>query len=504
MFTPSKANYNTSNNNMKNPLSSLLGTDLNTWPYGEQTLHKALELKCYQEVTKQQFYKLELIKSAMQANIPGNLIPQLFSNNTAFPMQIDMAKSKDNNLNSINNIKQPIPGTNVENESNILKNQKIKLQTFKFPPESSKTPTSLYTSNSIHRSASVEQTGAKDITTIDNNSIPEHKIKTHRRTNSPARIGAKAVEALNGDSANFTEEQEDAYMGRDNVHDTNSYTNRITGSPIDMNCKTTNIRNFSPSHRRNQSLPAVLKPSPFAPEMMVFRPKFTYSGTRSTLVENNTYKVRKNLNTNNPNNIATKRAVSQIDLNRIEQYNKTNNHFGKKIKFRPLIFKNNKVCNNITHNGNNLKNIAKPPVTENDDGDVGHESTDDEFENMREEKLKEEVSTGYKESPDTTLDYEDAEEEEEEEEEAEQEKNNMVDKAYENADDSEERQQDEMEEPSIHINHLDPGGNNSIFNASRTNFANNDGSSLLNVPMQATSHVRGHCRNNSTIISILN
>ncbi|AGO11555.1 AaceriADL231Wp [[Ashbya] aceris (nom. inval.)] len=66
-------------------ISSLLGPQVANWPYSETSLIHALELKVEQEKTKQQYYKLEnvnrsidLVKTALEAQVPGHFIPLLF------------------------------------------------------------------------------------------------------------------------------------------------------------------------------------------------------------------------------------------------------------------------------------------------------------------------------------------------------------------------------------------------------------------------------------------
>lgn len=66
---------------------SLFGSEISEWPYSEESLQKALDLRISQEYTKQEYYRLEKInriievmKLAAISKIPGHLIPCLFDN----------------------------------------------------------------------------------------------------------------------------------------------------------------------------------------------------------------------------------------------------------------------------------------------------------------------------------------------------------------------------------------------------------------------------------------
>lgn len=67
-------------------VQALLGPEITTWNFSDDSLRAALELRTEQEKTRQEYYKLELRKKtselltdAMRYNIPASMIPLLFN-----------------------------------------------------------------------------------------------------------------------------------------------------------------------------------------------------------------------------------------------------------------------------------------------------------------------------------------------------------------------------------------------------------------------------------------
>ncbi|VEU21805.1 DEKNAAC102648 [Brettanomyces naardenensis] len=65
-------------------LEGLFGPKVVSWPYSEETLQRALEVRAQQEITKQEYYRaeymtraLELVRRATIAKVPGAMIPEL-------------------------------------------------------------------------------------------------------------------------------------------------------------------------------------------------------------------------------------------------------------------------------------------------------------------------------------------------------------------------------------------------------------------------------------------
>ncbi|KAL6948722.1 hypothetical protein ACO0QE_001195 [Hanseniaspora vineae] len=287
MFTPTKGN-----SNGKHPLSLLLGSNVTEWPYDNLSLCKALELRSQQEVTKQHFYKLELLKLSVQAKIPGDLIPSIFSTSTnanGLPKSADL-------LQNFNTNSQEPAGTSPfkdlpDPNSNVIMinpNQKIKLQNFKFPPETSGSSSPVSASRNTSPDAKIASGSLFDSASTTDSTISNNFRRSHKRTESPARIGAEAVKALNGNhTMTLTEEpeiQQSPTVRRkqvqfvskgvfiNNQHNASENEVELIEKPV-----------FQKTHRRIQSLPSVLKPSPFSPELFSFKTNFKSSDTRSTL-----------------------------------------------------------------------------------------------------------------------------------------------------------------------------------------------------------------------------
>lgn len=191
-------------------LAVLLGSNVKNWPYSEDTLVHALQLRSQQEQTKRQYYKLEnvnktleMLKTAVSAGIPVNLIPQLFNSDHS-GMETDPA-----DLRHMNHSKEQSPLLAVPDKQ---------MKSYKFPPE--------------NQSLRPPTTGAE--------------LKTHRRTHSPARIGAEAVAALNSSMAlkekelhGNDDERRKTIGSERHIH------KRMMSMPIFKNEPTTGVLNFS-------------------------------------------------------------------------------------------------------------------------------------------------------------------------------------------------------------------------------------------------------------------
>ncbi|EDO16720.1 hypothetical protein Kpol_1003p25 [Vanderwaltozyma polyspora DSM 70294] len=184
----SNTNSNADNDDRKTILDILFGQHVNEWTFSENSLIKALELKQEQERTKQQYYKLEIInksielfKMARENGIPPNQISNVFNF-----------------------------GNSTQDDTNktvLLKSESISSQqpsSYKFPPVGNYLPPK---------------------------SIAKPK---HRRTNSPARIGASAIASLGGTI----------------IKEETTPPHRSSVSPIPIPNE-----NGTYMHRRNMSLP---------------------------------------------------------------------------------------------------------------------------------------------------------------------------------------------------------------------------------------------------------
>lgn len=184
----------------------------------EATLAKAIDFKIEQEKTKQQYYKLanmdkclDLLKFAKEYGIPPQHLIHLINNNDtpSNNTTITAANHQETHTHS--------------NTSNTIGNEP-----YKFPP-----PTD----------ASKSTTTNNNNSTVSTSTIGTDRRTFHRRTNSPARIGANAVAAL---SDSLTIKEEDA-------SDIESpLKNKF---PVTIN----NNRSNNNSHNRNMSLPTMNK-----------------------------------------------------------------------------------------------------------------------------------------------------------------------------------------------------------------------------------------------------
>ncbi|SCU88516.1 LADA_0E10616g1_1 [Lachancea dasiensis] len=214
---------------LKNIMSSLFGTECSEWPFSDSALTQALMFKTQQEKTKQQFYKLEcvnrsieLLKTAMSANVPGHMITHLFQGSGS---GVDPTNDKASGLQD-----SAAPNTNSSGSSAAVTSlgskkpsESIPLN-YKFPPVNT-------------------------------------SVTLHRRTNSPARIGAAAVANLT-ENNQLKEEENNELPDPGAPHPPNVAHQR---SPLQFR-----------THRRNLSLP-LARPAPLLPQELPAQ----YSNRRS-------------------------------------------------------------------------------------------------------------------------------------------------------------------------------------------------------------------------------
>lgn len=248
-----------------------------------QSFVKTMEYKKEQEISKQYSYKLEMLRLSMQANIPGNMIPQLFSN--------------DSNIFK-NNSSLAIDSSGIQDEANYSK--------------SLPHPNSDVVLIDPHKQIRLQTVGTASISDYDEDTNSESSLansgnlmpptfkRQHKRTNSPSRIGGLGVKALNK-IVSVNESQENS-RNNSRISSMNSiqndmdkptlfkptirsFTNSNKGSvvPSAQNSRVSSIRvssvqnkdiqnpsnnnppvgSFKPQHKRFNSLPTALKPSPF-------------------------------------------------------------------------------------------------------------------------------------------------------------------------------------------------------------------------------------------------
>ncbi|CCE62480.1 hypothetical protein TPHA_0C03280 [Tetrapisispora phaffii CBS 4417] len=165
---------NESSKNLNALLEVLLGSKVDNVDCTEESLLKLIELKKQQEITKQHYYQLEisnasinLLKLAMSYKIPPNQISSMFISSSRQAAAGAVSSNKNVTM------EENTPITKIKTEP--LSKQPLSYQ---FPPRASPT-----------------------------NQASNHITKTkHKRTNSPARIGANAVALLN--DANVINEEE--------------------------------------------------------------------------------------------------------------------------------------------------------------------------------------------------------------------------------------------------------------------------------------------------------
>ncbi|AET38799.1 Bop3p Ecym_3308 [Eremothecium cymbalariae DBVPG len=192
-------------------ISSLLGPQVTSWPYSETSLIHALELKVEQEKTKQQYYRLEnvsrsidLVKIAIDAHVPGNSIPLLFNNNIGEEKSTELletlataGRTGRNVFQSGIKAKLGEAGQETAGVHVVESGLSAAPLNYKFPPEQ------LQTQYSQSGGGGGAGAGAGRVSK-DTRSTATVK-SAHRRTHSPARIGAAAVAALNEASTSLKE-----------------------------------------------------------------------------------------------------------------------------------------------------------------------------------------------------------------------------------------------------------------------------------------------------------
>ncbi|EJS41966.1 bop3p [Saccharomyces arboricola H-6] len=188
-YSQSKENGDNSHDNTsknKSLLEIIFGTNVSEWAFSENALMKAMDLKIEQEKTKQQYYKLEnlnrsieLFKLASTSGVPISQIHKLFDTDHGAPAPSftkPEANQLRNNGTASARSSEQLPRINGSIKSlkslsmNTVSPTPMSRQPspYKFPASSS--------ANSLSRPAT---------------------INVQRRANSPARIGASAVAALN-------------------------------------------------------------------------------------------------------------------------------------------------------------------------------------------------------------------------------------------------------------------------------------------------------------------
>ncbi|CAI4050187.1 hypothetical protein SKDZ_14G2790 [Saccharomyces kudriavzevii ZP591] len=176
-----------SNNAIKNKslLEIIFGTNISEWTFSENALIKAMDLKIEQEKTKQQYYKLEnlnrsieLFKLASTSGLPVNQIHKLFNTDhgaSAPSPTKPEGKQPDNSIECARSSEQ-LPRING-NSSSL---RPLNMNTV--------SPTPMSRQASPYKFPAPPSANGFQHSTATN---------AQRRANSPARIGASAVAALN-------------------------------------------------------------------------------------------------------------------------------------------------------------------------------------------------------------------------------------------------------------------------------------------------------------------
>lgn len=255
----------------------------------EPILSKAIDLKIEQEKTKQQYYKLanidkclELIKLSKGYGIPPQNLIHLINNDGS----LDSSISKDDK--TINNGTSTLNSTTTTTTTTATldSNNNINI-----------TPvTSMLKSTSPYKFPPVDPLKANSSKNNNNISINTTERRTfHRRTHSPARIGASAVAALS-DSISIKEEEASELES--------PLKNKIN---VSMN-NNSNSDNNPTFHNRNISLPTMNKfVNSSIPTNMVSVLNFDSNKETSISLKNN-------LNDNTYNNSKNSPAYSNINL----------------------------------------------------------------------------------------------------------------------------------------------------------------------------------------------
>lgn len=378
MFTPTKGNPN---NAGKHPLSLLLGSNVAEWPYDNLSLCKALELRNQQEVTKQHFYKLELLKLSVQAKIPGDLIPSIFcqsTNSNGIPKNAHLLQTLSTNPQE-SVAQSPFKDLPDPNSDVVMINptQKIKLQNFKFPPETSGSSSPVSGSRNTSPNGKTGSCSLFDSASTTDSSGSGNIRRSHKRTASPARIGAEAVKALNGNNTmSLTEEPESHQsptLKRKQVqfankgvfvndqHSTNEKGLQLIEKPV-----------FQKTHRRIQSLPSVLKPSPFSPELFSFKTNFKNSDTRSTLSSKDS---NKNLHSANKRSHTDLKSTKVIDLDAARSTG--DYQINKKFKFGFLAEGNVQAEKTNNNNENRISSVSTQETSDEDEYEGNQTNSND-------------------------------------------------------------------------------------------------------------------------------
>lgn len=173
--------------------------------FPESTLVRAIDLKIEQERTKQQYYKLanmdkclEMLKFAKGYGVPPQHLVHLVNNDVSIPSNNNNNENKNKNNNSSKQVKTPtaLEGSNNKGDGSAITSTFN--SPYKFPATK---PLKATNSNS----AGGNNSNNSNTGNTGNGSQPERRTY-HRRTNSPARIGANAVATLS-DSISIKEEE---------------------------------------------------------------------------------------------------------------------------------------------------------------------------------------------------------------------------------------------------------------------------------------------------------
>lgn len=337
-----------------------------------QSFVKTMEFKKEQEISKQYSYKLEMLKLSMQANIPGKMIPQLFSNDSQLFKKETSGSVEHADINEQSSYSNSLPHPNSDVVL-IDPHKQIRLQPV----------------NTACISDYVEEANPETPLSSAGNLMPPSFKRQHKRTNSPSRIGELGVKELDKmGSVNESQENSRISSMNSNHYDEpppalfkpkmRSFTNtshssvvstahnsRVssirhnpdqpvkinlnpTGQPSLQNNRNSNVvppvGSFKPQHRRFNSLPSVLKPSP----LIKTSKKSTNIGdskddnqTTEALLKLSQQKHASFLGV--PSTHSRKRSYDlmnfrsreQIDLNRIENQDTSNLQYvvNKKFKF---------------------------------------------------------------------------------------------------------------------------------------------------------------------------
>ncbi|CAI7436059.1 CRE_collapsed_G0047630.mRNA.1.CDS.1 [Saccharomyces cerevisiae] len=237
---PKESNDNSHNNvnKSKSLLDIIFGTNVSEWAFSENALMKAMDLKIEQEKTKQQYYKLEnlnrsieLFNLASSSGLPINQIHKLFNTDHGVPASSPM-KAGGN---------QPHNNTEGTQSSENLPRLNGSMKSLKPLNMNTVSPTPMSRQPSPYKFPASSSIGGISHSTVTN---------VQRRANSPARIGASAVAALND---NISIKEED--VARRIPSGTKSQESPLNKKPTSL-------------HSRNLSLPIGKFTNPNIPSTM--------------------------------------------------------------------------------------------------------------------------------------------------------------------------------------------------------------------------------------------